>query len=307
MVFPLIKRICEYTWKNYKGEEYLFYATTNGTVLNDELKRWFVEHRKRFVLGLSLDGTADTQNKNRSDSFSKIDISFFRENWPFQDVKMTLSKYSLENLAENISFLHEQGFNICGSNFAEGDIDWSDKELLPILARELKKVVAYYFEHPDIKVCQLFEKNLAFCEAKREIRKKYCGIGTGAVFFDIDGNKYPCPFITPMTFSSEKIVEIKKIDFSDDENFIDEDCFKNCYLFPICPTCSGNNYKQCNSFKIRDRGKCDLFKLTVLFIADLQARKIANGTDGMDEETKYWTIESIKKIRKLYLQDFQKI
>lgn len=100
--YELIKKIYEYTHKKYPNESYIFYATTNGVLLNDEMKKWFYKHRQTFVLGLSLDGLPDTHNHNRSNSYGKIDIDFFKNTWPNQGVKMTISEYSLKNLADNV-------------------------------------------------------------------------------------------------------------------------------------------------------------------------------------------------------------
>jgi len=100
--FNLIKEIVAYTCSKPQGVKYIFYATTNGTLLTDEMKLWFTAHKDCFVLGLSLDGAKETHDYNRSDSFDKIDIAFFLKNWPKQGVKMTLSEFSLNRLAENV-------------------------------------------------------------------------------------------------------------------------------------------------------------------------------------------------------------
>ena len=76
----------------------------------------------------------------------------------------------------------------------------------------------------------MFDKNLALCEEKEPSKIKYCGIGYGADFFDVDGRRYPCPFCTPMTFSQVELEKMAKTEFDKDENFVDEDCYNNCYL-----------------------------------------------------------------------------
>ena len=86
MEFDLLRQIFSYTSGTYGGIEHIFYATTNGTSLTDEMKEWFSAHRKRFVLGLSLDGAKETHDANRSGSFDSIDFDFFLKNWPEQDV-----------------------------------------------------------------------------------------------------------------------------------------------------------------------------------------------------------------------------
>lgn len=305
--FELIKKVYEYSHTKYPNVEQLFYATTNGTVLTHDMKMWLSEHRDSFVLGLSLDGTRDCHNINRSNSFDKIDTEFFLRNWPFQGVKMTLSEYSLPHLAENIKFIYSLGFkSVRGVNLAEGDFDWDDDKYIKMLIPQLSELVDFYLEHDELSPDQMFDKRLEYCEAKERQKKKWCGIGTGCPFFDVDGKKYPCPFITPMTFSQEELSVILSTDFEQDELFVDDDCFNNCYLYPICPTCSGANYMKNKTFKRRDKSRCAIQKLIALFVADLQAKKIVNNPQTYDEKTVYHRIEAIKKIRAYYLADFEK-
>ena len=112
--------------------------------------------------------------------------------------------------------------------------------------------------------------------------------------------------MTPMTFRMDELSRIAQTNFADDNNFIDEECYQNCYIYPICPTCSGANYLVNGNFKRRNRNKCRIHKLTALFIAELMARRIINGTDGMNDETKYRTVLAIKKINLLYKEEFMK-
>ena len=100
--FGLLKQVYEYAMETYPEVKKVFFATTNGTLLTEEMKEWFRVHRHNFVLGLSLDGTAEVHNNNRSGCFEKIDIEFFVTNWPEQGVKMTLSEYSIPRLAESV-------------------------------------------------------------------------------------------------------------------------------------------------------------------------------------------------------------
>jgi hypothetical protein len=126
-------------------------------------------------------------------------------------------------------------------------------------------------------------------------KKDWCGIGTGTPFFDVDGRKYPCPFVTPMTFTETELAEIMKTDFANQELFVDNDCFNNCYIYPICPTCSGANYLCNRTFKKRNKTKCKIQKLISVFIADLTARRIVKNPEMYDDAQRYYTIEAIKK------------
>lgn len=62
----------------------------------------------------------------------------------------------------------------------------------------------------------------------------------------------------------------------------------------------------CKTFKIRDKSKCRIQKLIALFVADLHAKRILKDKTQYDEKILYGLIESIKKIRSLYLSDFSK-
>ena len=163
--FELIKKIYEYTICKYPNESYIFYATTNGVLLNDEMKEWFRDHKETFVLGLSLDGLPETHNYNRSNSYDKIDIKFFKETWPNQGVKMTISEYSLKRLADNVIYIHNLGFKeIDGVNLFEGEFDWSDEKYIKIIIPELKKLVDFYVENDGLMINQMLGRQIDMCE-----------------------------------------------------------------------------------------------------------------------------------------------
>jgi len=303
--FELLKEIVSYTCKKYSNIDHIFYATTNGSILTDEMKVWFTAHKKCFVLGLSLDGAKETHDVNRSSSFDSIDIDFFLKNYPLQGIKMTLSDFSLPRLAENIKFIHSLGFaSIKGVNLAEGDFDWSNEDYIKILVKQMIELVDFYVENETFTLNQMLDKNIYICEREKHERRKWCGMGTGCVFFDTDGKRYPCSFISPMTFSETELSSILITDFSNDDNFIDEECYNSCYIYPLCPACHGAGYFHYRTFKQRDKSRCRIQKLIALFTADLHAKRIVKNPKLYQENTLYNTIEAIKKIRDLYLPEF---
>lgn len=304
--FDLIRQVYDYTLANYPNEPFIFYATTNGVLLTEEMKAWFAARRNSFVLGLSLDGTPDTHNHNRSQSYGRIDIEFFRDTWPNQGVKMTLSEYSLRNLAENVIHIHGLGFReIDGVNLFEGEFDWSDERFVRAIIPELRKLVDYYVEHDDLMPDQMLGRRIDLCEEPNRPKRKWCGIGTGAIFFDTDGTRRPCPFVTPMTFSDEELSAIMATDFEDQAAFVDEGCFNSCYIYPVCPMCPGANYLVKKSFSERDKSKCRMQKLITLYCADLQARRLVKNPGSIPGERIYSTVEAIKKIKSLFLPEFE--
>jgi sulfatase maturation enzyme AslB (radical SAM superfamily) len=302
--FELIKDIFNYTCEKKTKYPYMFFATTNGTVLTDKMKMWFTSHKDCFWLGLSLDGRKETHDYNRSRSFDSIDIDFFRNNWPEQSVKMTLSEFSLEHLAEDIKFIHSTGFkHIGGVNLFEGNFNWDRDEYISHLITQLKELSSFYLNNSTL-TNQMFDKSLDFCESTQSEWKKRCGIGTEP-FFDVDGKRYPCAYITPMTFEEKELYEISQTNFTDDIIFVDEYCVKNCYIYPICSTCYGANYMINKNFKERNRSKCRIQKLIILFIANLQSNRIVKNPQNFDDKTVlFYTIEAIKKIKDFYFDEF---
>lgn len=304
--FDLIKQVYEYTHANYQKESYIFYATTNGVLLNSEMKTWLTNHKKYFVLGLSIDGTPDSHNHNRCNSFDKIDIDFFRTTWPEQGVKMTISEYSLKSLADNIIYIHNLGFKeINGVNLFEGNFNWNDEKYIKIIIPQLKKLVNFYVEHDKLQLDQMLGHQIDICEEPNRSKRKWCGIGTGAIFFDTNGSRRPCPFVTPMTFNQEQLIEIMRTNFEDNEIFVDDECFNECYIYPVCPMCPGANYLVMKSFSKRDKSKCRIQKLIMLYVADLLAKRLLKNPKSVSENRIYNTIEAIKKIRDNFLPEFK--
>ena len=294
--FETIKEVCEWVWSNNWRNKYIFFATTNGTLINGTIKEWLRKHKKKFWVSLSLDGTRVSHNINRSNSFDKIDLSFFKECWPEQTVKMTISKETVANIFENIKYIHSLGYNITGTNFAEG-IDWENKKYVDIVARELEKLCNFYIEHPEIKPAPIINMAIHKCETKRQ-PTKWCGCGEHMAAYETDGSKCPCTFITPMTFDKTVLSEIDDLDYTNHELFSDEDCFANCYLEPICTSCYGANLLSNKKINVRDKSKCELMKIRAVFSSVLRANIILNNPQDTQENRN--AIKAIKEINRLY-------
>lgn len=294
--FPTIKEVCEWTWARQWKNKYIFFSTTNGVLVHGEIARWLEQHAKTFWVSLSLDGNRESHNINRSNSFDKIDIPFFKRCWPTQTVKMTISKETVDKIYENIIYIHSLGFDLAGTNFAEG-IDWSDPAFITIVSRQLEDLCHFYIEHPDIKPVPLINMPIHKCAAPKH-RNKWCGCGERMAVYDTDGKKYPCTFFTPMTFNRTSLEKVLKLDFACHSLFIDEDCYNHCYLEPVCTSCYGANMLTNNQINRRDRNKCALTKLRAVFSAALRANKILLNPNDTAEN--HLAIEAIKEIHRLY-------
>ena len=294
--FQTIKETCEWVWSQRWKNKYIFFATTNGVLVQGDIKEWLRQHKKYFWVSLSLDGTRESHNKNRSNSFDKIDIPFFKECWPEQTVKMTISKETIECIYDNIVYIHSLGFNITGTNFAEG-IDWENEKYIGVVASQLEKLCLYYIDNPSIKPVPLINMAIHKCAEDKSIHK-WCGCGEHMAAYETDGKQYPCTFFTPMTFDKQTLNSVLRLDFTKHANFVDNDCLNNCYLEPVCNCCYGANLLTNGIVNKRDRSKCELMKVRAVYSAALKAHKLLNNTLVTPEDK--LTIQAINKINEIY-------
>ena len=251
--YALMKNICEWVWEKQYDCNYYFFATTNGTLLKDEMKEWFSANRNKIMLGLSLDGTPDVQNHNRSNSYELIDCGFFQELWPNQPVKMTISDYTIDKLAESIIHIHDNGFKV-SANFAFG-IDWGKIDL-DRLDDELEKLIDYYSENPHIEPCSLINQKFELIGTEM---RRWCGAGKSMRVYDTEGNMFPCHYFMGFSIGENQSEKSLELDFTNDDIFLSGDC-QGCAIYPVCPTCYGYNYATTGDVATRDKDLCILTK-----------------------------------------------
>lgn len=298
--FDLLRNICEWTWSKNWNTSYVFFIDTNGTLLNEQSKQWLVKNKQRLVLGLSLDGTRKTHNANREDSFDLIDFNFFREHWPNQPVKMTISDLNLENLAEDVIFIHENGFKMVGCNFASGKEMENFNDKIEIIANQLNILIDYYIDNPNIEVSPILNYPIWECELKKGETQKLCGTGESMTLIDVDGKKYPCSYFSPLTMPDSILQLMDRVDFSDHLMFIDNDCYKNCYIYPICRGCYGDNMVLTGKVNKRSYQKCMLNKILSKATAKLLGKKMLLKDPNNITSLEKYTIKAICQIMKNY-------
>lgn len=251
--FSLIREISEWMWSNSFSKPYELFASTNGTLLNDEMKSWFYEHRDKISLGISFDGTIAVQNFNRTNSAKNVDLDFFLRTWPQLYVKMTVSTYSIEHLAESVLFLESKGFKNIKTDLAYMR-GWNESHLR-IWDEQLKKLVSYYAEHENH--CSLLNTKIELVFAEN-VSTKRCGCGEDIVCVDVDGEEYPCQMYSPISMDESTYSQVKHMDFSNQANFEIPEC-QGCILHSCCPACSGCNLKYNGSVKTVDPFYCKAF------------------------------------------------
>lgn len=275
LAFPLIKDVSEWLWSKNIKYPYSLFAATNGTLLNEDMKVWFTANKHRISLGLSFDGDVNTQNTNRSNSASLVDLDYFRDTWPESSVKMTISTDSLKYLCENVVFLEENGFTKIKTDLAYMH-GWT-KQHLVLWNEQLSLLKNYYLDSNRDMHCSLFNTPIdAILSEERHAKRCSCGEEMSCV--DWDGTIYPCQMFAPISMDSAMYNKVKDIDFADAENFQVQEC-RDCVLQSCCPGCTGCSLKFNGAINRINPFYCKAFMIQIFHTLDYQlkvAEKIEN-------------------------------
>lgn len=253
-----------------------------------------------MICGLSYDGTDAVQDMNRSNSSKLIDLDFFLELYPEQDVKATISAESLPYLYDSMVYLHEKGFRI-SCNLAY-NIDWSNPSLSGILERELLKLIDFYLRNPRIEPCSLLDQDidgLALVDLEHPIRRSYCGAGINMKAYDLNGDAYPCQFFLPLSIGEEKSIASKNLNFYYDtipEHLLEDKC-KKCVIQSLCPNCFGANYASTGDMFKHDNNYCELTKIIIKARSFFKARQWELGQLNLSESEETLLLKSIQIIQ----------
>lgn len=294
LAFPLIQSLIEYTEENRAlwKRDCFFFASTNGTLLDDAKKTWFHEHRSRVTLALSFDGVPSSQNENRCLSADRVDLDYFIQNWPQQRIQMTINANTVNRMAEGVLYLTERGAQVNASVAYEAD-EWSD-EAIAIYLDQLLQLMDYYLDHPDRPLIYQFLHPLE--EYVRSIEEEVtqgqqCGAGCGFVMFDDDGSSYPCHMLSSLVLPEKALDMASSLDISA-LSFQDPRC-AGCPFAVACPTCMGSNLIYRGDAALRDETHCKLQQLEVRVCLRYMASLLG-------KDPSIGTREQVHAIRKLY-------
>jgi len=271
--FDLIRETAEFFWKKYNPENrYVFFVTTNGTLLDEDIKNWLSLHKEHFWCGLSFDGTMDMQNKNRTNSAKDIDLDFFVKTWPKQGIKMTISDLTLPDLADGTIFLHKKGFDV-NNNLAYG-IDWDNDANITIFSEQLERLMDFYLNNPDIIPSSILSMNIEWFTKDINIApQRYCGAGKQMKCFDTSGKEYPCHFFMDINYKENK-PNISNMEVLRGEDCLLDPFCNNCEIKLVCPTCYGFNFVTTGDPMKRDRNHCIFAKIQAVACAIFALRRI---------------------------------
>lgn len=271
--FEKIREIVDFFKTKKFDKKVYFFAGTNGTLITKEIQEWLLENRDIFQIALSLDGTREMHNQNRSNSYDKIPIDFFAKQFKYLSVKATISPQTIDTLANGVIHLHNLGFKNISCNLAVG-VDWSNENYAKILERELNKLIEFYLDNPSISPCNLLDYKIGNAAHPNDGKAiKFCGAGTRTKVYDIDGKVYPCQYFLPLTIGdrAKEPINVKFTDVIDIKD-MDIKC-QNCVAVNICPSCYGSNYQETGNIHKKDKDFCKLQKVILLANSYFKAKQ----------------------------------
>ena len=280
MNFPLIKSVVEWLEQGVISVPWICFATTNGTLLTDEIKAWLREHKTSINLGASYDGTVKMQSTNRGTDKYKLDLEFFREVWPNQPLHMTISKETLPTLAEGVLDMQARGHKVEGG-LAEG-IDWTVDDAL-MYREQLSILKDAYLKDTTLTPLNGLSRYVIIYDlpATEKVQQKWCGTGKYMATYDIDGKKYGCHMFTPVVLGKNALLS-DTVEWDSLESTADDYC-KTCVLRNFCPTCPGFNYKYRGHIAVRDKRWCLMVLAEAITACEFQVERIA-AMDKLDEK-----------------------
>lgn len=272
LAFAKIKSLVQWVDNNFPNLNVSFTATTNGTILTTEIKEWLIENKKKFIPILSIDGSKEIHDRNRTSSYDLIDKDFFKINWPHQGIKMTVSPNTIGDLHNSFIFLHKIGFY--PNPTLAREVDWNIDTHLSIYVRELQKLSRFYIDNPTIKPGQLLDLPLhKFSNGYKSKHFNACGAGFNTIAFDIYGNRYPC-----QTFIADLKKDYNTKEMNEQFSILEHNCnlkvspkCKDCSIINWCSPCYGINYSNRGDMGAFDSVMCLFNKVTLLCSAQMFA------------------------------------
>lgn len=282
-------------------KKWIVTITTNGTLVHGDIMKWLDQHQENVKVALSVDGTPEMHNINRSGSFDQIDLDFFATRNSI--VKMTVSVNTLPFLAEGIIYLHERGFKVVRSNLAFG-IDWPDENNLSVFSRELRKLADYYIDNPRLRPSDILDLPIENINPySLNYGSRHCGAGVELLAYDIDGIAYPCHTFAPVSTSKEIAKESLSLSFDKvvSQELLDDKC-NQCIVANVCPNCYGINFSTTGNMYSKDDGYCQMIKVQFIANAYFKYRQLNCGLLTLSPKDEYRLLNNINLIQQLEIK-----
>jgi radical SAM protein with 4Fe4S-binding SPASM domain len=302
--FPLIKKTIEWLSSKEWGKEYFCSLSTNGTILDDDMKEFFLKYKEKISIGFSMDGSRTAHNIVRNNSYDLLEknIPFFIDNWPDNPAKMTICAETIPYMADSIIDMEEKGIYF-SANVVFEDI-WGDEQkkvkLLKEYENQLELLLDYYKKNshlcPVEPLFRPFPHHLKNKESRDDAikeftHKKFCGSGVEMIAYNVDGKAYPCHRFIPFISGKELTDDVQ---LKTDISWKTKKC-ENCDLLPVCPTCAGFNWEINNDPYLRTTFHCEALALEVIARCKYEAWKLSNTDADQVEKLSYKEQVKIKE------------
>ena len=276
--FETLKETAEWLWTQTITKPFELTIRTNGTLLDDEMKAWFLQNKHRISLGLSLDGLSDMNKLNRTST--DVDWRFFVENWPTQRVNMVLFSDTVQYLSRSVIEMKENKIPI-NVTIGEG-FEWTADQA-SILEEQLINLIPLYLTDPEeAKASGLFCRVDDFFPEIPIDNFPFCWKTNNIISYNTDGSPCICHMFTNPSqgemmsrWSWERFRETEKVPN-------DPVCIK-CPVQKNCKRCFGLDLKVCGSiFKSASRVTiCKAVKAktrasAMYFLKNLEEKKMNN-------------------------------
>lgn len=292
LAIEVIRPLVEWVESGHWNRSYRFFGSTNGTLLNDELKDWLRKYANVFTLGLSYDGLPSVQSHNRGND--NIDLNFFIQTWPEQPIQMTINTDTVGKMADGVIYLLEKGA-LVHPNVAYEANEWTENALTEY-ATQLNKLLNYYNENLEKPLISQFIHNLSEyadnIDNPKEL-KEVCGAGNGFQVFDTDGESYPCHILSPLVLSGEKLQKVKNGLIYQTCANSNSEC-QSCPYTTTCPTCIACNFLYRDGLQNRDKTHCQIMKLEVKAFIKKEVQRLTAKEEITPEDAT--EIDAIKQL-----------
>lgn len=201
--FPFLQNLVGFIEREAKRRKLsvTYSMTTNGTIMNEKILSWLIEHSIR--LKLSIDGKESIHNKNRKTISGKGSYQLIESNLPYFikyeektgnyiQVAHVVTQNNYENAFESVKHLVEKlGFRVVDSSI-DVTHKWRREEL-DGLADEWAQILEYYMKKQKEKNPFLWEPILDFQKYEERGEKSgFCGVGLIQMYVRNDGRIYGC-------------------------------------------------------------------------------------------------------------------
>lgn len=261
----ILRKEYQYThaWRN----KTTFSFTTNGTLLNEKIKDYFLQDANLKSVTLSIDGIKEIHDLNRPNSFDKImeNFNWWKNNISNLSTKSTLNHESLPYLFESFKFLmNDLKIENIFMNPVFEDV-WKDNDD-KIFLSQLLKIADFLLEDNNYQKCNISLFNEKFINGNVSIEQR-CGAGLSMIAVDSKGDIYPCirfkttKKVEPYKIGniSTKIYNNKILAFKFSHIYEDNDC-KECKLRNVCNRCLGCEYNETGKLFVRTKYACKMYK-----------------------------------------------